>query len=123
MKNYILLIVGVLCTCSVGAIDYKYDNAKRITEAAYKDGTVVSYTYDQDGNLLSITPNESSSGDDDSGGSDTGSGDTGVTDTTAPEASEPTNKESSGGAFGWLTLLFTSGFIALRTRAKVKLKR
>ncbi len=120
MKFFILAFIFI--NFNAFAVDYKYDNSNRITEASYKDGTVVSYTYDQNGNLLSITPNESSSGGDDSGGSDSGGGDTGGTGTTTPETPEPTNKESSGGALGWLTLLLTSGFIAFRSRAKVNLK-
>lgn len=122
MKN-LFLIFFFLYSSSLFGVDYKYDNANRMIEASYKDGTVVSYTYDQNGNLLSITPNESSSGGDDSSGSDTGGGDTAGTDTNTPETPEPTKNESSGGALGWLTLLFSSCFVALRSRAKLKLKR
>ena len=119
----VIIALLYFCCFSTVAVDYKYDNTKRITEAAYKDGTTVSYTYDQNGNLLSMTPNESSSDGDDSGGSDTGGDDTGGTDTTAPETPAPAKNESGGGALGWLTLLLTTGFIALRSRAKVKVKR
>ncbi|MEI5639456.1 MULTISPECIES: RHS repeat domain-containing protein [unclassified Pseudoalteromonas] len=104
------------------AATYKYDNNNRITEATYKDGTVVSYSYDKNGNLLSVTPTESSSGGDDSGESDTGSGDTGGTDSTTPVTPEPQKQESSGGAFGWLNLLLILAFIVIRTRDRVRLK-
>lgn len=120
------LLVYILFSCLISfnltAAEYKYDTNNRITEATYKDGTVVSYTYDKNGNLLSITPTESSSDGDDSGGSDTGSGDTGGTDNTTPVTPEPQKQESSGGAFGWLNLLSISAFITIRSRGRVKLK-
>lgn len=120
MKYYLLILL--LISFYSTAITYKYDSANRVTEATYKDGTVVSYTFDQNGNLLSITPNGSSSGGDDSGGSDTG-GDTGGTDTPPSETPAPTNNESSGGALGGLTFLIASILFAIRARVKVKLER
>ncbi|WP_394192925.1 CFI-box-CTERM domain-containing protein [Pseudoalteromonas atlantica] len=76
VSKSIIIVLFVCFNFNSYAVTYKYDISKRIAEATYKDGTVVSYTYDKNGNLLSVTPNESSSGDDDSGGSDTGGGGT-----------------------------------------------
>lgn len=104
MKYLYIIITILLTSFNTVAVDYKYDNAKRITEASYKDGPVVSYTYDQNGNLLSITPSESSS---DGGDSDGG------TDNEIPDTAKPTKKESGGGVFGWLTLLLATGIIAI----------
>ncbi|TMP83520.1 hypothetical protein CWB73_01430 [Pseudoalteromonas phenolica] len=72
------IFIAIILSFKTYAVDYKYDNAKRITEAAYKDGTVVSYTYDKNGNLLSVSPTESSTddGDDSDGSSDNESPDT-----------------------------------------------
>lgn len=117
MLKVILALLFFYCF-SAFAVDYKYDSTKRITEATYKDGTVVSYTYDQNGNLLSMMPFENSTdGGDSDGGTD---GDN--TDNEIPDTAEPTQKESGGGAFGWLTLLLTTGFLVLRSRFKTKLK-
>ena len=118
MKYLYIIITILLTSFNTVAVDYKYDNAKRITEAAYKDGTVVSYAYDQSGNLLSMTPSESSSdGGDSDGGTD---GDN--TDNQIPDTAEPAKKESGGGTFGWFTLLLATGIIALRSGFKTKLK-
>ena len=87
------MFILILISFNSIAVDYKYDNAKRITEAAYKDGTVVSYTYDQNGNLLSMTPSESPSDGGDSGGSDTGGGET---DTSLEEPKEAANSDGGG---------------------------
>lgn len=119
MKNNLLLFVFIFFSIAVEAVEYKYDNAKRITKAIYKDGTVVSYKYDKNGNLLSVIPNKSPSNGD---GSDAGSDDKGGTGETAPETSEPKKQKSSGGAFGWLILVITSGFITVRSRVRTKLK-
>lgn len=62
MKYFIILI---LLSFNVLAIEYKYDSANRISQATYKDGTVVSYSYDQNGNLLTVTPVVSPSGEGD----------------------------------------------------------
>jgi YD repeat-containing protein len=116
MKYFAIFLFSL--SFNVYAVDYKYDNAKRITEATYKDGTVVSYAYDQNDNLLSMMPSESSTdGGDSDGGTD---GDN--TDNETPDTAEPAKKESGGGAFGWLTLLLTTGFLVLRSRFKTKLK-
>ncbi|MFU2511209.1 RHS repeat domain-containing protein [Pseudoalteromonas sp. ASV78] len=117
MLKVILVLLFFYCF-SAFAVDYKYDSTKRITEATYKDGTVVSYAYDQNGNLLSMTPSESpSDGGDSDGGTD---GDN--TDNQIPDTAEPAKKESGGGTFGWLTLLLATGIIALRSGFKTKLK-
>jgi len=34
-------------------VNYKYDDAGRLTSVAYADGTVIAYSYDNAGNLLS----------------------------------------------------------------------
>jgi len=113
-----LYIVTLITSFNTVAVDYQYDKTNRISQATYKDGIVVSYEYDADGNLTKVSPTESSSG----GGTDNGGTDTGGTDNGTPETPEPAKQESGGGAFGWLTLLLTASFFALRSRGKVKLK-
>lgn len=120
------LVFLFLISFNVFAVDYKYDDAKRITEATYKDGTVVSYTYDQNGNLLSVTPNENSSGGGtgggDTGGGGTGGGNTGGGGTPQPEIPEPVKQDSSGGTFGVFSLLLIAGLIVLRFPLKPRFK-
>ncbi|QTL37572.1 RHS repeat domain-containing protein [Pseudoalteromonas viridis] len=96
INKYITIILFVCFNFDSYAVTYKYDNANRITEATYKDGTVVSYTYDKNGNLLSITPTESSSGGD---GSDTGSGDTEGAGSTTQVTPEPEKSVDGGKCF------------------------
>ncbi|WP_181902268.1 GlyGly-CTERM sorting domain-containing protein [Thalassotalea euphylliae] len=123
MNKLILCKAILLLSFNTFAVDYKYDNANRITEAAYKDGTVVSYTYDKNGNLLTVTPNKSSSGGQDTGGSNTGGSNTGNTNTAPPETIEPAKQESSGGSFGWITLIIASVLVVIRRKVVVSIKR
>lgn len=116
-----IMFLLVFISLNAIAVDYKYDNAKRITEATYKDGTVVSYTYDQNGNLLSVTPNENSSGGG-TGGGDTGGGNTGDGGTPQPEIPEPVKQDSSGGTFGMFSLLLAACLIVLRLPLKLRFK-
>lgn len=111
IRNITSLFV-ILFSFTVVALDYKYDNANRISEASYNNGTVVSYIYDKDGNLLSVSPTESST--DDDGGSDDAD-----SDNTDNNSSEPATSGSSGG-IGWLLLMLTASVIALRARFRAK---
>jgi YD repeat-containing protein len=105
------------------ATEYTYAESNRLTQVTYDNGTVVSYEYDADGNLIKVSPTESASGGGDTGGgTDNGGGDTDSADNGTPETPEPEKKESGGGAFGWLTLLLIAGLFTLRSRARAKLK-
>lgn len=106
------IFIAIILSFKTYAVDYKYDNAKRITEAAYKDGTVVSYTYDKNGNLLSVSPTKSST-DDDRGSDDTNS------DNTDNTSSKPA-KSGSGGGVGWFLLMLTASVMVLRARFRAK---
>ena len=52
VKRILLALLAVAGACAA-AITYTYDDAGRLTSAAYPKGTVISYTYDKAGNLLS----------------------------------------------------------------------
>ncbi len=55
------LLPAFLCLAaalSADTVNYKYDDAGRLTSVSYADGTVIAYSYDNAGNLLarSVTP-------------------------------------------------------------------
>ncbi len=50
----LLVCLGLVCSSTSWAETYSYDNAGRLTDAVYDDGSSVSYTYDNNGNILAI---------------------------------------------------------------------
>ena len=57
-KRMILLLSAVLLLAvalAAGTVNYKYDDAGRLTSVSYADGTVIVYTYDNAGNMLART--------------------------------------------------------------------
>src|SRR5260221_2086155 len=57
MRTGLLFLSLLTATCATAAsaatVNYSYDDAGRLTSAAYPNGTVISYNYDKAGNLLS----------------------------------------------------------------------
>ena len=53
----LLLSALVLLAVALAAdtVNYKYDDADRLTSVSYADGTVIAYTYDNAGNMLART--------------------------------------------------------------------
>lgn len=48
-----LIVALVLCPAAdLGAESYTYDQAGRLIQVVYDDGSVITYTYDANGNLL-----------------------------------------------------------------------
>ena len=47
-----VLVVGISRNVSAASIAYTYDSLNRLSQAAYADGTVITYTYDAAGNRL-----------------------------------------------------------------------
>jgi YD repeat-containing protein len=91
----LFLIILIFFSCNSFAVTYKYDDSNKLQQVTYDNGTVVSYEYDADGNLLKVTPTESSSGGGDTGGgTDTGGGDTVIIPET-PKA----ESDDGGGCF------------------------
>jgi YD repeat-containing protein len=48
-----LFLLAFLVTSS-SAVTYEYDDLNRLVKAAYEDGTVTEYTYDEVGNRLNM---------------------------------------------------------------------
>lgn len=62
MRKLITIMALMLClvfsnAISVAAETYTYDELNRITSVEYEDGQKIEYTYDDAGNILSITVN------------------------------------------------------------------
>jgi YD repeat-containing protein len=53
----VLLFAALLLAVILSAdtVNYKYDDAGRLTGVSYADGTVIAYTYDNAGNMLART--------------------------------------------------------------------
>ena len=47
-----LLFIFVVNPVSVDAETYEYDDLNRLTKIIYDDGSVVTYSYDKNGNIL-----------------------------------------------------------------------
>jgi YD repeat-containing protein len=96
MRKIIYLSFILSFSFSCFSATYKYDDSNKLQQVTYDNVTVVSYEYDADGNLLKVTPTESSFG-----GGDIGVGtDNGGTDNETSETPEP-EKKKSGGSFGF----------------------
>jgi YD repeat-containing protein len=125
MKKVLFLLLILLINFNINAAEYIYNDSRKLKQVTYDNGTVVSYEYDADGNITSVTPTGTSSGGD-TGGGDTGGGDTGggttpdPTPAPTPSPTEPAKKESSGGALGMFLSFFSVSLLALRLRLKVK---
>ena len=71
----VLTFVLVFAVAQTEAETYSYDTLGRLTRIAYPDGTSIDYTYDANGNRLTLTANAptggtggGNGGDDDDGG-------------------------------------------------------
>jgi uncharacterized protein (TIGR03437 family) len=53
--RYVWILIAVVCASIAFAdnINYKYDDAGRLVNVTYPNGTAIAYTYDKAGNLLS----------------------------------------------------------------------
>lgn len=82
LQNYFVLSVCVIIILSqipvqrADAKKYKYDSLDRVEKVQYEDGGTVTYTYDANGNIKSVTTNEGkkdpSGRDEESGQNNTG---------------------------------------------------
>ena len=57
-RGTILLLPAVLwlaVALAADTVNYMYDDAGRLTSVSYADGTVIAYSYDNAGNVLSRT--------------------------------------------------------------------
>lgn len=62
MKSKIILFLLFLITIASGgpafSATYTYDNANRLLSIDHGNGTVVNYTYDANGNMVSMSVND-----------------------------------------------------------------
>ena len=56
----LITILTLINTVSLFSDSYQYDNHGRLTKVIYSDGTNITYSYDKNGNILSV--NSSTSG-------------------------------------------------------------
>lgn len=54
VKVVLTFVLLFSTTTIVSAASYTYDELNRLTKVTYEDGTIVSYTYDAAGNILSV---------------------------------------------------------------------
>jgi len=60
--NGLVKLIAVSCLCSAASINYTYDAAGRLIKVDYGNGSVITYVYDNAGNLTSRSVQTSPSG-------------------------------------------------------------